>query len=56
MGGGIRIDAKEIGVNTRNCVDQSQDRDNLESPCECGIESPGFVNHGISYLDGIPRH
>ena len=22
----------------------------LESPCECGIEPPGSINHGVSYL------
>ena len=40
----IRMDHKEIGVNTRNWVDSAQDRDLLESPCECGIKPPGFIN------------
>ena len=22
----------------------------LKSPCECGIESPGFISHGVSWL------
>ena len=21
----------------------------MESPCECGIEPPGFISHGVSY-------
>ena len=24
----------------------------MESPCECGIEPPGSISHGVSYLDG----
>ena len=35
----IRMDHKEIGINTRNWVD-------LESPCECGIEPPRSISHG----------
>ena len=30
------MDLKEIGINTKNCVDLAQDI--LESPCEYGIE------------------
>ena len=22
----------------------------LESPCECGFESPGFISHGVSLI------
>ena len=22
----------------------------MESPCECGIESPGSISHGVSYI------
>ena len=22
----------------------------MESPCECGIEPPGSISHGVSYL------
>ena len=29
----------------------------MESPCECGIEPPGSISHGVSYLiilkDGV---
>ena len=42
----IRMDVKEIGINTRNCVDS--DRDLLESPCECGIEPPGFISRRVT--------
>ena len=31
----IRMDLKEIGINTRNWV-------------ECGIEPPGSISHGVS--------
>ena len=37
----IRMGLKEIGFNTRNWVDSAQDRDLLESPCECGIRPLG---------------
>ena len=35
----IRIDLKEIGINTRNWVDSAQDKD-YESRRECGIKPP----------------
>jgi hypothetical protein len=34
----IRMNLKEIGVNTNNWVDSVQDRDLLKNPYECGIE------------------
>ena len=37
----IRMDFKEIDINTRSWVDSDQDRGCLESPCECGIEPSG---------------
>ena len=40
----IRMDLKEIGVNTRNYVDSAQEGV-LESPREYGIEPPGFISH-----------
>ena len=39
----IRMDIKEIGINTRDWVDSAKD-----IPCECGIEPPGFISHGVS--------
>ena len=36
----IRMDPKEIDINTRIWVDSAQEG-LLESPCECSIESPG---------------
>ena len=44
----VRMDLKEIGINTRNLVDSAQDRDYLRVPCECGIEPPGCISHGVS--------
>jgi hypothetical protein len=43
----IRTDLRKIGINTRNWVDSTQDRD-YWSPCECGIEIPGSIKHGVS--------
>ena len=37
----IRMELEEIGINAGNWVDSTQDR-NYWSPCECGIEPPGF--------------
>ena len=39
----IRIDIKEIGINTWNWVDLGL----LESPLECSIEPPGSISHGV---------
>ena len=44
----IRKDLEQIGINAGNCVDSAQDRNLLESPCECGIEPPGSISHGVS--------
>jgi hypothetical protein len=43
----IRMDLKGICISTRNSVDSVQDRDYL-SPCECDIDPPGFISHGVS--------
>ena len=43
----IKMDHKEIDINTRNWVNLAQDRD-YWSFCECGIEPPGSINFGIS--------
>ena len=42
----IRMDLKEIGINRRELVESGLEL--LESPCECGIEPPYSVNHGVS--------
>ena len=42
------MDLKEIGIKMRNWVDLAQDRDLLEGLCECGIEPPGSISHGVS--------
>ena len=42
----IRMDLKEIGINLRNWFDL--DMDLLESPCECSIEPPDSISHGVS--------
>ena len=39
----IRMDLEDIGMDRRNLVDSAQDRN-----CECGIEPPGSINHGVS--------
>jgi hypothetical protein len=43
---GRTMHPKEIGVNIRNCVVSVQDRD-YWGLCECGIEPPGLISHGI---------
>ena len=43
------MDLEEIGINAGNWVDSAQERDLLESPCECGIEPPGSISHGVNY-------
>ena len=45
----IRMVLKEIGINTRNCVDLAQDRDYwrvvVNAAC---IEPAGSLTHGVS--------
>ena len=41
--GNIRIDLKEIGINTRNWVDLAQGL--LENPSECGFEPAVSISH-----------
>jgi hypothetical protein len=40
------MNLKDIGGNTRNWVDSSQDR--IISHFECGTEPPGSISHGVS--------
>ena len=42
------MDLEEIGINAGNWVDSAQDRDLLESPCECGNEPSGSITHGVT--------
>ena len=42
------MDLVEIGINAGNWVVLAQDRDLWESLCECGIEPPGSISHGVS--------
>ena len=42
----IRTYFKEMGINTRNLVESAQGL--LESPCECSIEPPDSISHGVS--------
>ena len=42
----IRINFKEININTRNWVDSTQGL--LGSSCVCGIEPPDSISHGVS--------
>ena len=39
----IRMDLKEVGINTRNWVDLALDRS-----IECGIKPPRFISLGVS--------
>ena len=40
----IRMDPKEMGINTRNCVDSGKHKDYWRAFCECGIELPGYIS------------
>ena len=42
------MDLEEIGINAGNWDDLAQGQG--LSPCECGIEPPGSINHGVSQL------
>ena len=44
----IRMDLKEIGINMRNWVDLTEDRDYWRALCESGIEPPGSISRGVS--------
>ena len=46
----IRMDLEGIGINAGNWVDSAQDRNYLESPCECSIEPTGSISHGVSLI------
>ena len=43
----IRMNLKQMGINAGNWVDSAKDRD-YWSLCECGIEPPGSISHGVS--------
>ena len=43
----VRMDLKEIGINTRNWVHSVQDSHHWRL-CECVNESPGSISHGVS--------
>ena len=43
----IRMNLKEIAVNTRNWVDSLQDKDYWSALCDGGIELPGSIFHGV---------
>ena len=43
----ITMDLEGIGINVGNWFDSAQDRNLLESPCECGIEPLGSISHGV---------
>ena len=48
----IRLDLKEVGINSWNWVDSAKDRDYWRI-LVCGIEPPGSISHGVSYLVNI---
>jgi hypothetical protein len=45
----IKIDLKEIGINTRNLVDSSQDRDYWRALVNAALNL-GSIGHGVSYF------
>ena len=44
------MDLKEIGINTRNWVDSTQNRDYLRALVNAVIEPPDSISHGFSLL------
>ena len=44
----IRMNLEKIGTNTKKWVDWAYDTGLLERSCECGIEPPGSISHGVS--------
>ena len=46
MENNIRMDLKEIGINTSNWVDHAQDRDYWSALVNA--ETPGSISHGVS--------
>ena len=40
------MDIRKTGINTRNLVDSPRSKI-IGEPCECGIEPPGFISHGV---------
>ena len=46
----IRMDLEEIGINAGNWVESAQDRNYWRSLCECAIEPPASISHGVSQL------
>ena len=48
----IRMELEEIGISAGNWVGFAQGKGLLEIPCECGIEPPGFISHGVSSSRG----
>ena len=46
----IRMDLKELGVNTRNCVDSVQNRDYCRALVNAALNLWKSVSHGVSCL------
>jgi hypothetical protein len=44
---------KQVDINTRNCIDSAQDRDYLESSCECGTDPASFISHEVIYYEAV---
>ena len=42
------MNLKDMGIDTRNWVDSAQYRDYWRVLCECSIELPGSIIHGVS--------
>ena len=41
------MELEYIGDNMRNWVDLAQVRDYLRGLCECGVEYPDSISHGV---------
>ena len=51
----IRMDLEEIRYHCGELSWFSSGSGLLESPCECGIETPGSISHGVSWF-GVMNH
>jgi hypothetical protein len=43
----IRMDLKEIGINTRNWVDSAQDTDNWRAIVNAALDLPASISDGV---------
>ena len=46
----IRMDLKEIGINTKNLVVSALDRDYLRALVNAALKLSGSISYGVSYM------